>query len=101
MLRLRKRATFNGCSQNQQSQLNAAATSAASIAFSAYAYTTGISGNTYWFNRWFGPYSASSIAAVRNNFQSIADTDFSSFTYDCSCTRTDFFTIIGQYIFQS
>jgi peptidyl-Lys metalloendopeptidase len=96
---LNKRATFNSCSQDQQDKLNSAAASAANLADNAYAQTTAVSSNTYWYNRWFGAYDESRVSIVRNVFESIANRDFTTFTYDCSCTRTDYFTIIGQYIF--
>ena len=95
-----KRATFNSCSPTAQSQLNTAATSAQTLAFNAYAYAMAISSGTYWYTRWFGAYDSSRLNTVRSHFELIVGHDFSTFTYDCSCTRSDWFTYIGPYIFQ-
>jgi peptidyl-Lys metalloendopeptidase len=96
-----KRATFPSCSPTMQSLLNTAIANAQSLAFNAYAYAVSISSGTYWYTRWFGTYDASRLSIVQNHFELIADGDFSSFTYDCSCTRPDFLVIVGSHISQS
>ena len=94
-----KRTTFSSCSLDQQDQLNAAAASAASLAYNAYIQATDVSSDMYRYNRWFGAYDRSRVSIVRNVFESIANRDFTTFAFDCSCTSTDCPTIIGQYIF--
>ena len=93
-----KRATFNGCTPDMQSQLNAAAGNAQSLAANA---SVSISSDTPWYSRCFGAYNASRLATVQNHFRSISDGNFSSFTYDCNCTDTGYFTTIGSYLSQS
>jgi hypothetical protein len=61
-----KRANFDSCSQNQQLTLAAAAATAKSLAFNAYAYLLGISSTTYWYGLWYGRYDASRKATSEN-----------------------------------
>jgi hypothetical protein len=95
-----KRATFNECLPTMESQLYAAAASAQSLSFNAYAYVGAISSGTYWYTRWFGAYDASRIATVRSVFELISNGDFSSYSYDCSCPCPTL-AFICPYIFQS
>jgi len=96
-----KRANFNGCSADQQTQLNAAATNAQSYAKSTYTYISGISNGTTRYATWFGAYRTGRKNTVRNHFELINSNDFASFTYDCTCTdMPDVFAYVCAYIFQ-
>ncbi|KAH6906780.1 deuterolysin M35 metalloprotease, partial [Coprinopsis sp. MPI-PUGE-AT-0042] len=85
---LDKRATFVSCSSTRQSQLNTAASSAQSYAASALSYANSISSGTTRYRTWFGTYSSANLNTVRSHFSLISSRQFSSFTYDCTCTES-------------
>ena len=96
-----KRATFVSCSAPRQTQLNTAAASAQTYANAAYTYIRGISSGTNRYKTWFGTYTASRKNTVQNHFQLISSRQFSSFTYDCSCTSPGIYAYVCAYILQS
>lgn len=85
---LDKRATFVSCSSTRQSQLNTAASSAQSYAASALSYANSISSGTTRYTTWFGAFSSSNLNTVRSHFSLISSRNFSTFTYDCTCTES-------------
>lgn len=85
-----KRATFVSCSSSRQSQLNTAIASAETYASEAYKYLNGISASTTRYATWFGAYTSSRRSTVLSHFSKIDGNNFSSFTYDCSCTDSSY-----------
>jgi peptidyl-Lys metalloendopeptidase len=85
---LDKRATYVSCSSTRQSQLVTAASSAQSYAAGALSYANSISSGTTRYTTWFGAYSSSNLNTVRSHFSLISSRQFSSFTYDCTCTES-------------
>ena len=84
-----KRATYDSCSTDQQSQLETAADDAQTYANDTYSYIANISNGTARYTTWFGEYDEDLKSIVENHFDLINANDFSSnFTYDCSCTET-------------
>ena len=82
-----------------QSQLNAAATSAQTYANNAYSYLQGISSGTPRYTTWFGAYDSSRKSTVQSHFQLMSSHQYSSFTYDCSCTESDTYAYVCAYTF--
>jgi peptidyl-Lys metalloendopeptidase len=89
-----KRATFNGCSDDEESQLNDAITTAQNYAQETSEYTDEQVEATPRYTTWFGDYSDDSHAKVSTAFDKINGSDFSSFTYDCSCKIPDVFAYV-------
>ena len=85
-----KRATFNNCSATQQTALNAAATAAQGYALTAKNYLTSNTVSTTRYATWFGNYTASRHATVLDHFTKISSNNFSTFSYDCTCTNSSF-----------
>ncbi|KAF5379072.1 hypothetical protein D9615_005979 [Tricholomella constricta] len=81
-----KRATFNGCSSTQQSQLNTAASSAQSYAAGALSYLNSHLSGTSRYTTWFGTYTDSRHSTVQSHFSKISSNTFSSYKFDCTCT---------------
>lgn len=81
-----KRATFVSCSSTQQTQLTTALASAETYASEAYKYLNSISASTTRYATWFGAYTTSRHSTVLSHFSKIDGNDFSTFTFDCSCT---------------
>ena len=89
-----KRAPFVNCSSDMQSQLGTAAADAQTYASNAYSHLTGISDDAPRYTTWFGAYVASRKSVVENHFQLISSHQFSSFTYDCTCTRLNTYAYV-------
>ena len=96
-----KRATFNGCTADQQSLLNTAAIDAQNYASSAFTAIQGTSSGTPRYTTWFGAYNTGRKNTVQSHFGSINGNKFSSFAYDCTCTTADTFAYVCTYIIQS
>jgi len=96
-----KLATFVGCPPTNQSLINAAAAAARNYVNNTYSYILGISGGSPRHTTWFGTYTVSRRSTVRIHFQSISSSQFSNFTYDCTCTRNGTFAYVCAYILQS
>ena len=97
---LTKRASFNGCSSTQQTQLNSAAAGAQTYAAKALSYISGISSGTTRYTSWFGVYDSTRKSTVQNHYQLMSSHQYSSFTYDCTCTDADTYAYVCAYIFQ-
>ncbi|TRM66112.1 hypothetical protein BD626DRAFT_398166 [Schizophyllum amplum] len=89
-----KRASYNGCSSSQQSQLVSAASAAQSYAQSAYSYLSSHTSSTTRYTTWFGTYSSSRHSTVLSHYQKISSGDYSSFTYDCTCTESGVYAYV-------
>ena len=98
--RAHKRATFDGCSATQQSQLDSAAAGAQTYAANTLSYISGISSGTDRYTTWFGTYDATRMATVKTHFQLMSSHQYSSFTYDCTCTEAGTYAYVCAYIFQ-
>lgn len=89
-----KRATFNGCSSSEESDLNSAASAAQDYASSASSYTNSQSGSTPRFTTWFGTYSSSSHSTIQSHFNNLNGNDYSSYLFDCTCTEADTYAYV-------
>jgi len=92
-----KRATFDSCSSEEQSQLRTAAKNAQTYASRVYNYITDIPGETIRYSTWFGEYDEDRKTTVEEHFHSINSNDFSEFAYDCTCTDPDTFAYVCAY----
>lgn len=81
-----KRATFNGCSSTQQSQLNTAASSAQSYASSAASYLSSHTSSTTRYATWFGTYTSSRRSTALSHFNNMNSHSISAYKFDCTCT---------------
>ncbi|KAH9486376.1 Peptidyl-Lys metalloendopeptidase [Psilocybe cubensis] len=83
---LSKRATFISCSSSRQSLLNTAIASAETYASNSYSYLNSLTTGSPRYTTWFGAYTSARRSTVLSHFNLINANDFSTFTYDCSCT---------------
>jgi len=83
--RVLKRATFNGCSSSQQSALYSAAATAQAYAASALSYANTHTSATSRYTTWFGTYTTRHNTVV-SHYSHISSSDFTAFTFDCTCT---------------
>ncbi|KAI9242561.1 MAG: zinc peptidase from Grifola Frondosa [Podila humilis] len=80
------RATFRGCSADQQDQLNDAATGAQNLAASASSYINSHNSATPRYTTWFGSFTPERHSTVASHYTNIESNSFSSYIYDCTCT---------------
>jgi len=92
--RKEKRASFQGCSSSQQTQLNTAATNGQKYAAGASSYINGISSGTSRYTTWFGAYTSTRRNLVASHFTSINSHSFSSYTFDCTCTDANTYAYV-------
>ena len=93
LARVVKRAQFTGCSSSQQAALNAAAPAAQSYAAESLEYLDDAVSSADRYTTWFGAYTQSRFDTVRSHFANIGSHDYTTFTYDCTCTDS------GAYAF--
>jgi len=91
---LTKRASYVGCSAARQTVIARAIARAEVYASEAEAYLTTHRTSTPRFTTWFGTFAAARHAIVLSHFTSIDSNNFSSFTYDCTCTRASTFAFV-------
>lgn len=91
-----KRATFTGCSADQQTGLNAAIPAAESYAAAANKYVSGLNSATDRYSTWFGACDAGRSGTVKTHFSNIDGNDFSTFTFNCACTD-DSYAYVCEY----
>ena len=60
----------------------------------ASSYLDSTTSDTPWYNTWFGAYDDGRHSTVQSHFDNIAGNDFSSFTYDCTCTDAGTFAYV-------
>lgn len=98
-----KRASFTGCSPENQSDLDIAASNAQKYATVAFEYLKPIWGLTGppRYTTWFGTYTPHRKDIAQYHFGKIRNNQFSSFTYHCTCTDPSIFSYVRAYIFQS
>jgi len=92
-----KRASFNGCSANQQLLLNTAVANAQFYVRNSFLYISRVLSGTPRYTTWFGAYDSTRKNVVRSHFQLISGNNFSSFKYDCTCTKVDTFAYVCGY----
>ena len=64
------------------------------ISFPAKSYLSSHTSSTTRYTTWFGTYSSSRHSTVLSHFSKISGSDFSSFTYDCTCTESDTYAYV-------
>jgi peptidyl-Lys metalloendopeptidase len=79
------RASYNGCSSSQQSQLVSAAAAAQNYAGAAFSYLQSHTSSSSRFTTWFGTYTSSHHTTVLNHFSNLNSNDYSAYSYDCTC----------------
>lgn len=97
---IEKRATYNGCSSSRQSDLASAASAAQNYASSALSYLQSHTSSTTRYATWFGAYDSTRHNTVQSHFSNISGGNFSSFTYDCTCTDAGTYAYVyaGRYV---
>ncbi|KJA14972.1 hypothetical protein HYPSUDRAFT_149751, partial [Hypholoma sublateritium FD-334 SS-4] len=85
---------FINCTDSQEQDLVAAAQVAQGYAASASLYASSVSGWTSRYSTWFGLYSKSRHSLVTSQFSAISGSNFSTFTYDCSCTMSNVYAYV-------
>jgi len=91
---LTKRAFYVGCSIPRRSIIGRAAASAEIYARNAKSYLTVRRTATPRFTTWFGRFTPAHRATVLDHFNRIDANTFSSFTYDCTCTRPSTYAFV-------
>jgi peptidyl-Lys metalloendopeptidase len=91
--RIMRRANFNGCSAEQQSQILEGATAAKKYASDTYSYVQSNS-KTDRLKTWYGEFEQDRFNRLVQTFKNMNDNDFSSFDYDCSCDEADLFAYV-------
>ncbi|PIL33830.1 hypothetical protein GSI_03536 [Ganoderma sinense ZZ0214-1] len=89
-----KRATFNGCSPDQEAALETAAAGAQSYARAALDYLRARTAATPRYTTWFGDYTSTRHDTVVDHFSKINANDFAGFKYDCTCTRSTVYAYV-------
>ena len=92
---------FRGCSPGRQARILSACRAAQTLAHNAHTYLQGISIGTPQYSTWFGAYDAARKATVESHFEKIDGTEFSSYTYDCTCKRPNMYAYVSTFTFQS
>jgi len=90
-----KRAKFVNCTADQQTQINAAVPAAQKYAGDALVYLTNNTSSTPRFTTWFGLYLPTNHDLVTEHFTAISGGQFSTFTFDCSCTKANTFAFVN------
>ena len=96
-----KQADPGSCSPDRVLQLGIAGEDAKDYARNTYFYLTDISSGTTRYTTWFGEYDEGRKNTVEEHFGLIDDNDFSSYTYDCTCTDADTYAYVCACIFRS
>ncbi|KAI0830740.1 peptidyl-Lys metalloendopeptidase [Trametes gibbosa] len=89
-----KRATYSGCSTSQKSALASAAPAAQSYAANAYSYLSTHTAASPRYTTWFGAYTSSRHSTVLSHFSNLNGNDYTSYTYDCTCTEADTYAFV-------
>lgn len=88
------------CSPDRQLWLYVATTVAQDYAKDGYNYLQSLSSGTDLYTTWFGYYTTGRKNIVQGRFKLINGNQFSTFTYDCTCTKPNTFAYVSAYIFQ-
>lgn len=85
-----KRATYNECSDAQQSQIVDAAAAAQDYAAGTYSYTQAHTSASERYTTWFGAYDGARHNVVEKHFSNVNNNTFSNYSFDCTCTDETF-----------
>ncbi|KAF5311539.1 hypothetical protein D9758_019025 [Tetrapyrgos nigripes] len=85
---LAKRANFNGCSADQQSNINKAIPAALTYASDARDYLRNHTSSTDRYTHWFGTYNDARRSTILTHFTNMAGRGYNVYTYDCTCPRS-------------
>ncbi|KAF8740052.1 hypothetical protein AX14_008960 [Amanita brunnescens Koide BX004] len=91
---IEKRAKFIGCSSSQESEITSAILTATQYAKKAFNYLQAHLSGTPRYATWFGDFTDERRDAVISHFAHIHGNDFSSFTYDCTCSDPGVFAYV-------
>ncbi|KAI9062953.1 peptidyl-Lys metalloendopeptidase [Trametes sanguinea] len=91
---LTKRETYNGCSSSQKTGIQAAAPAAQTYVANALSYLQTHTASTPRYTTWFGSYTSSRHSTVLSHYTNMNGNDYSSFTYDCTCTESDTYAYV-------
>ncbi|TFK74717.1 deuterolysin M35 metalloprotease [Pluteus cervinus] len=80
-----KRSTFNNCGSTEQDIVNVSITAAQTYVSNALDYLQSHNSSTTRYKTWFGEYTAARHSTLVSSFSKIKTSNFSSYTYDCSC----------------
>lgn len=96
----RRQSNFFGCSASQEADISKAAASAQSYASAALEYLESHTHGTSRFTTWFGSYTTGRHSTILSHFSAISGHDFSSFTYDCSCSDPSIYAYVypNEYV---
>ena len=88
-----KRATFNGCTLSQKSEL----------LIGAHSYTQSHTSATPRYTTWFGDYTPARHSTVVSHFSNISGNRFLSYKFDCTCTNAGTFAYVypDEYVLYS
>ncbi|KXN83042.1 Peptidyl-Lys metalloendopeptidase [Leucoagaricus sp. SymC.cos] len=89
-----RRATFNGCSDSQQSDIDSAIPAAQSYASEAKSYISSHTSATSRYTTWFGTYTDARHNTTESLLSHINGNNMTSFTYDCTCAKGDVFAYV-------
>ena len=79
-------ASFNNCSTDQQSALNAAAAAAEDYTRTTYSYLDANTGPSSCYTTWFGEYTSVRHSTMQDHFHKISTNNFTGYSYNCTCT---------------
>ncbi|KAF5320045.1 hypothetical protein D9758_018929 [Tetrapyrgos nigripes] len=83
--KLAKRAGFNGCSDDQQSNITSAIPAALTYASDARDYLGNHTYSTPRYTQWFGTYNTARHSTILTHFTNMAGHGYNDYTYDCTC----------------
>jgi peptidyl-Lys metalloendopeptidase len=86
----RKRATYDGCSSSQKSDLTTAAAAAQSYAAGAQSYLSSHTSSTTRYTTWFGTFTSARHSQVLTHYTNMVNFPYANYEYDCStCDEPD------------
>nr|P81054.2 RecName: Full=Peptidyl-Lys metalloendopeptidase; Short=MEP; AltName: Full=GfMEP; Flags: Precursor [Grifola frondosa]BAB82381.1 peptidyl-Lys metalloendopeptidase [Grifola frondosa] len=91
---LTRPVTYNGCSSSEQSALAAAASAAQSYVAESLSYLQTHTAATPRYTTWFGSYISSRHSTVLQHYTDMNSNDFSSYSFDCTCTAAGTFAYV-------
>ncbi|KAM5544052.1 hypothetical protein V8D89_002238 [Ganoderma adspersum] len=97
--RVTKRAQYTGCNSTQQDALNKATPAAQKYVADALAYLENDQSTVSRYTTWFGAVNKSRLATVHSHFASINSHQYTSFTYDCTCTNASLISYVVPDVF--
>ncbi|PFH48023.1 hypothetical protein AMATHDRAFT_197192 [Amanita thiersii Skay4041] len=90
---LRRRAAFRSCSAEQQGAINQAIPAALRYSYDTASYLQS-TGDTPRYRTWFGAFTQARHNTVLDHFTKIYNSNFNTYTYDCSCARDNVYAYV-------